>query len=587
MAKSSCICSPNHGNMTAFSQLKLLLWKNFTLKKRNVFILAFEIFLPLTLSLVILFVRKNEPIKTAPPEYNQAVPLPTAGWIPMLQFFCPETNQSDPYGFPIYSNSRVPEILTFLSKSPDGYPVSIQTIHALLSIMKQAGNGELKRSKHNKAFSDSVDVLMKDPIFSSIIMDAMTGKSGVSKATDQLDTVLRISKNIVSQLPDNDGCGTNQKDKSSQDNNMLSEKPKESKTDYLTVDQHYGFRVPKQSVVLLLRLWNSIQSVICGVNNTVNETILNDSNWTHKLGFGEKQMAKLKVMAFFLLRGHPQILYTPNSTHINQVIKKANESFQMLQDIAEYSEVLYSSLIQLKALLKKPSTLIAYRSYQTAYYSSLPDIHTVKELTTYLVQMTCFLKSALSKLNLDIFRPFPDEQSMARFSAEADRTDEIAVIAGLAFQTNERGELPPHVVYKLKMNDTYAPRAVHLENRLWYQNHYHDETYRFLLFPWIQDIVERAIIEDKIGRAVFEPGVHIREFPQPCRRFDDFTVSVFFSKAKLAAACSTILHLVVHIPYIFIMNAENSSYMTVSRPFKVLSVSTFYESSFYSENIKH
>ncbi|XP_077992844.1 ATP-binding cassette sub-family A member 2-like [Glandiceps talaboti] len=685
MEDSSCTCGPSYCKSAAFSQLKLLLWKNFTLKKRSLLAVACEVFLPLALFLVFLAARKNEPIQTAPAEYNQAVPLPSAGWIPMLQFFCPETNQTDPYGFPIYTNNRVPELLEFLAMSPEGYPVKIETIEALITFIKGAAAKD-DDAEQTADFNDAMNILMGDAFFSTIITDAMTGESNFSKEMDKLHSVIRVTENMESILPENSACQDDTITHESSDNVYDENWTYHSEeTEFITLGGDLDLKVPRESTVLLLKLWNSLQFVLCGVNNTINETILDDSDWIEKLDFTEKQLSKFKIMAFLLLRGHPQILYTPNTTDVNRIITKANESLRALDNLAEYSRMLYNSSIKLKDLLDKNETfnfdlysdqqeMASFSDYSDDIGmgpSPFPDIATLQQLTKSLIKITCFWNSFMSQLNLDIFRPFPDEKSMARFSSEADRRDDIAVIAGLAFETNENGELPTHVIYKLKLNDTYAPASILDEERQWSQVHYHDDSYQSLLFPWLQDVVERAIIEDKVGRPVTEPGVYIREFPHPCRRYDEFMhhistslsmlfilawifhviiftksivhekeqrlkemmkimglsnfiywlswfitclveisitatllliimkcgqlfpysdpfllwlyfmlnavstvlfsffLSAFFSKAKLAAACSGILYIIICLPFWYILNMENTSYATVSLPVKI------------------
>lgn len=37
---------------------------------------------------------------------------------------------------------------------------------------------------------------------------------------------------------------------------------------------------------------------------------------------------------------------------------------------------------------------------------------------------------------------------------------------------------------------------------------------------WLQDIIERAIIDVQVGRDVVEPGSYVRQFPHSCYNYD-------------------------------------------------------------------
>ncbi|XP_044903456.1 ATP-binding cassette sub-family A member 17-like [Felis catus] len=59
--------SPSGGKVTMVRNLKLLLWKNFILKKRKTLITVLEILMPLLFSMIVMYLRLNSLPKKIPP----------------------------------------------------------------------------------------------------------------------------------------------------------------------------------------------------------------------------------------------------------------------------------------------------------------------------------------------------------------------------------------------------------------------------------------------------------------------------------------------------------------------------------------
>lgn len=112
-------------------QLQVLLWKNFTLKKRNPLVVLFEIVIPLVLFFILVAIRRNKPILLKKEAFFMAQPLPSAGIIPVMQIFCPNAVR-DPYGFPEHPKS---EVTSFLNQLED----VITRIKCLMRILTWMG----------------------------------------------------------------------------------------------------------------------------------------------------------------------------------------------------------------------------------------------------------------------------------------------------------------------------------------------------------------------------------------------------------------------------------------------------------------
>ncbi|XP_013778187.2 ATP-binding cassette sub-family A member 13-like [Limulus polyphemus] len=95
-------------------QLSLLLWKNFTLKKRKPLVLVFELFIPLVLFFILIGIRKYQPAYPIGSFTFHAYPLPSAGVIAIMQAFC-DNGVLDDNGFFQFPNGTVTSFLERLN----------------------------------------------------------------------------------------------------------------------------------------------------------------------------------------------------------------------------------------------------------------------------------------------------------------------------------------------------------------------------------------------------------------------------------------------------------------------------------------
>ncbi|KAL5012522.1 hypothetical protein ScPMuIL_011073 [Solemya velum] len=91
-------------------QLRLLLWKNITLKKRSPFVLLFEVCIPLVLFVILLLIRKGQPSIPIRAGGFDAQPLPSSGVIPIMQSFCDHKDR-DEHDFMVFKGSSANVLL--------------------------------------------------------------------------------------------------------------------------------------------------------------------------------------------------------------------------------------------------------------------------------------------------------------------------------------------------------------------------------------------------------------------------------------------------------------------------------------------
>lgn len=66
---------------------------------------------------------------------------------------------------------------------------------------------------------------------------------------------------------------------------------------------------------------------------------------------------------------------------------------------------------------------------------------------------------------------------------------------------------------------------------IWYpgpENHLWKSRYIDGFFIFVQDMIERAVLEEVVGDRVASPGVYIQEMPYPCFKRDRFTISMLY-----------------------------------------------------------
>uniref|UniRef100_A0A803T1K2 ATP-binding cassette sub-family A member 2 n=1 Tax=Anolis carolinensis TaxID=28377 RepID=A0A803T1K2_ANOCA len=94
---------------------------------------------------------------------------------------------------------------------------------------------------------------------------------------------------------------------------------------------------------------------------------------------------------------------------------------------------------------------------------------------------------------------------------------------GVIFQTRKDGSLPPHVMYKIRQNSSFTEKTNEIRRAYWRPGPNTGGRFYFLYgFVWIQDMMERAIINTFVGHDVVEPGNYVQMFPYPCYTRDDF-----------------------------------------------------------------
>ncbi|MBN3299367.1 ABCA2 protein, partial [Amia calva] len=276
---------------------------------------------------------------------------------------------------------------------------------------------------------------------------------------------------------------------------------------------------PHSQFSAFVQLWAGLQPILCGNNRIIEPEALKQGNMS-SLGFTSKEQRNLGLLVH-LMTTNPKILYSPVGSQVDKVIQKAS----FTSDLRRHPELLQASDSEFVRSL-------------VAGNFTLPDAQTLLEQLDTIDNAACGWTSFMSKVSVDIFKGFPDEESIVNYTLNQAYHDNVTVFASEShihpltlthtyththILTNKDGSLPPHVLYKIRQNSSFTEKTNEIRRAYWRPGPNTGGHFYFLYgFVWIQDMMERAIINTFAGHDVLEPGNYVQMFPYPCYTRDDF-----------------------------------------------------------------
>uniref|UniRef100_A0A8C8AZB2 ATP binding cassette subfamily A member 2 n=1 Tax=Otus sunia TaxID=257818 RepID=A0A8C8AZB2_9STRI len=302
---------------------------------------------------------------------------------------------------------------------------------------------------------------------------------------------------------------------------------------------------PQGQFSAFVQLWAGLQPILCGNNRTIEPEALKQGNMS-SLGFTSKEQRNLGLLVH-LMTSNPKILYAPVGTEVDKVILKANETFAFVGNVTHYAKAWLNISPEIRAYLEEGRLQRRIRWLQqfTADLHKHPEILNISDSdvlhnflngnfsmpnASVLLQQLDTIDNAacgwvhfMAKVSVDIFKGFPDEESIVNYTLNQAYQDNVTVFASVIFQTNRDGSLPPHVMYKIRQNSSFTEKTNEIRRAYWRPGPNTGGRFYFLYgFVWIQDMMERALINTFVGHDVVEPGNYVQMFPYPCYTRDDF-----------------------------------------------------------------
>ncbi|XP_027890739.1 ATP-binding cassette sub-family A member 2 isoform X3 [Xiphophorus couchianus] len=306
-----------------------------------------------------------------------------------------------------------------------------------------------------------------------------------------------------------------------------------------------GEENPHSQFSAFVQLWAGLQPILCGNNRIIEPEALKQGNMS-SLGFTSKEQRNLGLLVH-LMTTNPKILYSPIGSQVDKVIQKANETFAFVGNVTHYTRVWLNISAQLRTILEEGrlQNHVLWLQQLSSELQQQPELlngtdselmqalmmgnYTLPNTSTLLEQLdtidnaACGWTRFMSKVSVDVFKGFPDEDSIVNYTLNQAYQDNVSVFASVIFQTNKDGSLPPHVLYKIRQNSSFTEKTNEIRRAYWRPGPNTGGKFYFLYgFVWIQDMIERAIINTFVGHDVVEPGNYVQMFPYPCYTRDDF-----------------------------------------------------------------
>ncbi|XP_075435187.1 ATP-binding cassette sub-family A member 2 [Ascaphus truei] len=302
---------------------------------------------------------------------------------------------------------------------------------------------------------------------------------------------------------------------------------------------------PHSQFSAFVQLWAGLQPILCGINRTIEPEAFKQGNMS-SLGFTNKEQRNLGLLVH-LMTSNPKILYSPMGTEVDKVILKANETFAFVGNVTHYAWVWLNISAEIRGLLeegilqrrlqwlqeftsdlqKHPELLngsdseLLRRVIDSNF--SMPNASALLQQLDTIDNAACGWTRFMSKVSVDIFKGFPNEDSIVNYTLNRAYHDNVTVFASVIFQTQPDGSLPPHVMYKIRQNSSFTEKTNEIRRAYWRPGPNTGGRFYFLYgFVWIQDMMDRAIINSIVGHDVVEPGNYVQMFPYPCYTRDDF-----------------------------------------------------------------
>ncbi|KAK0404670.1 hypothetical protein QR680_017563 [Steinernema hermaphroditum] len=473
--------------MSFWRQLRVLLWKNFLLKRRKWLLTLIELFLPLTLSLILLVTRVLMPAPEQPfaETVQLAQPLPSAGLAILSTILCPNkpdwTLSKD--GIPAYKNNKMMELLDIVNNLGDDGDSN-------WSLSKMNRFMELSREIDNNLHSNEMDIVKYMRLGKELILS--------------WSSIEKILVNLKSASP--------------------------HRQSDLSCDQSKSFNQSSVPIDYGAIIVNLMDMVVCGESDFANEasnkgsgvTTENDSN------------TMMKILKMMWQRG-PKILYAPSgSKAVSDVIYRANATFRMLDNARNWARNISISLSQtddnfLEDVYRRLAVLQSANNSLTNELGNLPKLESFENWKIgkeSLKDVLCIISRWLDDVNMDIFRGFPDESALEEFHNNA-YSESVTVIAGIIFDVEgNQTRLPKRTTFTIRQNASLTRTTRAYRNLFNYPGPSTDRSYYEFGFLFIQDVIERAIVDVHANESIREPGSFIQFIPFPCYFKDQYLTEI-------------------------------------------------------------
>ncbi|XP_051999206.1 glucosylceramide transporter ABCA12-like [Xyrauchen texanus] len=253
-----------------------------------------------------------------------------------------------------------------------------------------------------------------------------------------------------------------------------------------------------------------------------------------------------------------QVLYSPDTPLIREIMRKSNSSLHQFGDLKLYAaewiasssyvmqsaDLLTKTLPMLQNSLRNPfiQNFIQTQTgidvaQMTATLSQFSNITVLLDKNKFIMEQITTLSQLMLNLSSCVnFDRYKGINSTDELNTQAEKlAQNRELFASIIFNLPEvtsNSSLPSEIDYTIRMNIDNSMRTDRTRNPFWVKDAFISatKTQRYSRgFVYLQESIERAIIEMQTGKAIDGPAVQIQAFPYPCYYKDDYLNSIAFA----------------------------------------------------------
>ncbi|XP_066478185.1 glucosylceramide transporter ABCA12 [Tiliqua scincoides] len=260
-----------------------------------------------------------------------------------------------------------------------------------------------------------------------------------------------------------------------------------------------------------------------------------------------------------------RILYTPNTPETQAIMEKSNATLKLMAELMNKSqEWLDNSPLIMNSLTTLNETIpVVKNALQNPFVQvfiklmvkldavdllnqidELDDIRSELQNNTDILNQLSILSGLAVNVSSCVFfdriRPFNTTEELETVAKDLFLKNELfgSVIFKLPSDTKNEEEapgglsLPPLINYTIRMSSKISQTTKRIREKVWTVGPHNSASQSQIYsraFVYLQDSIERAIIELQTGKNLEEIGVQVQATPYPCYNKDMFLTSVTYS----------------------------------------------------------
>uniref|UniRef100_A0A8C2DZE1 ATP-binding cassette, sub-family A (ABC1), member 12 n=1 Tax=Cyprinus carpio TaxID=7962 RepID=A0A8C2DZE1_CYPCA len=222
-----------------------------------------------------------------------------------------------------------------------------------------------------------------------------------------------------------------------------------------------------------------------------------------------------------------QVLYSPDTPVTREIMRKSNSTLHQFGDLKLYA----SEWIESSSYVLQSADILT---------KTLPILQKNKFIMEQITTLSMLMMNLSSCVNFDRYRAFNSTDELDEQAERLAQNREL--YASIIFKLPEEtsSSLPLNIDYTIRMNIENVMRTDRARNPFWVKDAFMSstKTQRYNRgFVYLQESIDRAIIEMQTGKAMDGPAVQMQAFPYPCYYKDEYLNSLAFAFPMALMTC--------------------------------------------------